>query len=101
MKTVIKNRYTPFYGKCAVWLCWSLFTGLLTIAQAKVQQVPGFGIVSRQPLSAENARGLSLSGSNVLTITSEGNEEKRLYRIEGHGIQATVPALSYVEVAKG
>lgn len=101
MKTVIKNRYTPRYSKCAVWLCWSLFTGLLAIAQTKVQQVPGFGIVSRQLLSAENTGGPSLSGSNVLTIKSEGNEEKRLYRIGGHGIQATVPALSCVEVAKG
>lgn len=82
--------------------CGLVLAGLLSAASVVAQQVPGFQILGRQPLAADKGGRIALSaGAQAVTITGETREGKQFYRVEGNGIQATVPALTYVEAPAG
>ncbi len=82
--------------------CGLLLVGLLSAAGVVAQQVPGFQVLSRQPLAADKGGRMALSaGTQVVTIKDEKREGKQFYRVEGNGVQAMVPALTYVEAPAG
>ncbi|AXY74904.1 hypothetical protein D3H65_13300 [Paraflavitalea soli] len=91
MKTVNIIRY-----------CVLLLAGLLSAAGVVAQQVPGFQVLGRQPLAADKGGRIALSaGTDAVTISNEVRAGKQFYRVEGNGVQATVPALTYVETPAG
>jgi len=98
MKTLINHRYTLCYSRHVIACCWGLLTCLLTLAQEKKQVA--LEIVSRQPIPAEQAGRLSFAGGHMLTIKEEMKEGKQLYGIGGEGVQALVPALTGMDIAK-
>lgn len=82
--------------------CGLLLAGLLSAAGVVAQQVPGFEVISRQPLTAVKDGRVALSaGANAVTATEVISQGKKAFRIEGNGVQATVPALTYVETPAG
>ena len=102
MKTIHIRRIIRANGKLAAWCCGFILATLWSMAQVKQSPVPGFEILSRQSLSTDKPGRAALSaGSNAVTVKGESTEGKLLYRVEGQGMQAAVPALTNVEVAKG
>jgi hypothetical protein len=70
------------------------------LSMAQVKPVPVFEILNRQPVQTGQAARSAIVGYNALSIKAEGSDDKAVYRITGNGMQATVPALSQVDVAK-
>jgi hypothetical protein len=84
-------------GYCGLVLGW-----LLSAASVVAQQAPGFQILGRQALTADKGGKIALSaGTQGVTIMGETREGQQYYRVEGNGVQATVPALTYVEAPAG
>jgi hypothetical protein len=77
-----------------------VMAGLLPVRQAAGQQVAAFEVISRQPLTGNKSGRVALSGdANGASIVGENRQGKLFYRVEGNGVQGTVPALTHVEVA--
>lgn len=79
---------------------WGLvLVGLLSTVSVVAQQAPGFQILGRQQFAADKGGRMALTGGTQgVTIKGETREGKLFYQVEGNGAQATVPALTYVEV---
>lgn len=98
MKTILIIKAKLFAAKCTVICCGLVLAGLLPMAQVK--PVPGFEIISRQPMATGEAGRLAINASsNVVRVKPDTSAGKRVYRIEGKGIKAMVPALSQADVA--
>lgn len=98
MKTINITRAISSVGKRAIVCCGLVLAGILSMAQVK--PVPGFEVLNRQPVQAAQATRAAIAGSNAISVTGENIDGKPVYRVTGNGMQATVPALSQVDVAK-
>lgn len=82
--------------------CGLVLAGLLSAANMVAQQAPGFQVLGRQPLTAVKDGRVALSaGTEGVAVTEATSSGKQVFRIEGNGVQATVPALTYVEAPAG
>jgi hypothetical protein len=87
-------------SKC-YWLCFSsLLTSLLVTAQVKDQPAQGFEIISRQSIAGNKTGRIVLAGGNITAgYTTETRDGKAMYNVQADGMQASVPALSSMELA--
>ncbi len=90
MKTILITR--------VIVCCALMLTAMLSMAQVK--PVAGFEIISRQSITSGEAGRMAINaGSNVVRVKPDTSAGKRIYRVEGKGMKAMVPALSNVDAA--
>lgn len=97
MKTIFIIKATLLAAKSAVICCGLVLTGLLSLAQVK--PVPGFEVISRQPLATSAMGKQALPAAGTVAVKDDTSAGKLIYRVEGKGMKAIVPALSQVAVA--